>query len=81
VEFIEIFEDRHRLDQGLPAIFERRDQALRVDVAIIGPALIVAPQVDRRGVVGQPFQIEGDADAECGRGPEIAVELHRVILH
>ena len=54
---VEIFDDRHRLDQGLPAIFKRRNQTLRVDAAIIGRALIVAPQVDRRGVVSELFRL------------------------
>src|SRR6266851_2220557 len=46
---------------------------LRVDAQVIGPALIVAPQMDRGGFVSELFQIEGDADAERGRGPEIPV--------
>src|ERR1700730_19341548 len=63
--------------QGLPAILERRHQTLRIDAQVIGPALIVAPQMDRGGFVIELFQIESDADAERGRGSEIAVELHR----
>ena len=74
---VEIFEDRHRLDQDPSAILERRNQTLRVDAAIIGFALIVAAQVDRRGVVGEPLQIEADADSEGGGGPEITVEPHQ----
>jgi len=51
LDLVEIFHDRHGLNQDLPAVFERRHQTLRVDAAIIGRALIVASQVDRRRVV------------------------------
>ena len=44
---VEIFDDGERLDQDVAAILERRHQTLRVDAAIIGRGLIVAPQVDR----------------------------------
>src|SRR5271165_4961206 len=61
-------------------MLDRRDQTLGVDAAVIGGALIAAPQMDRRGLVIEPFQIEADTDPERRRGSEIAVELHRAVL-
>ncbi len=77
INLVEIFDDRQRLDERPAAIIEGRHQALRVDGEVIGLGLIVSSQMNGRGLVVELLQIEGDADAEGGRGAKIAVEFHR----
>ena len=76
VGLIEIFDDCQRLNQSSLTVLQGRHQALGVDGQIIGLDLVIAPQMDGHGLVVELFQIEGDADAERGRGTKIAVELH-----
>ena len=64
MDLVEILDDSQGLDQGLPGIFKCRDQTLWIDPAVIGLRLIVAPEMDRDAVVGEPLEIEGNADAE-----------------
>src|SRR5437762_3539788 len=77
MSLIEIFDDRQRLDQRPAVIIEGRHQALRVDGEVVGLGLIVSPQMNGRRLVIELFEVKGDADPECGGGPEIAVEFHR----
>jgi hypothetical protein len=74
--FVEIFDDRQRLNEDLPAVLDGGDEALGVEGEIGGLFLIAAAPMDKRALIGKAFEIEGDADAERGRRAKEGVKLH-----
>jgi hypothetical protein len=64
-DFVQVFEDRHRLAQHALAVFEHGHQALRIAGAEFGRVLFapVSQQVDGGQLVGQALEMEPDAHA------------------
>ncbi|MNP55004.1 hypothetical protein D3C76_1496060 [compost metagenome] len=60
----------------MAGVHQERQQALGVEFAIGRQMLLatVLDQVDRILAVGQPLEIEGDADPVCSAGAPVAVE-------
>ncbi|MCY1536264.1 hypothetical protein D9M68_717130 [compost metagenome] len=80
-DFLEVFEDSQGLGDthftaGMAGVHQERQQALGVEFAIGRQVLLAAilDQVDRRLAVGQPLEIQGDADPVCSAGAPVAVE-------
>ncbi|MNN51242.1 hypothetical protein D3C81_1658690 [compost metagenome] len=80
-DLFEVFEDGQGLGDthfttGMAGVHQQRQQALGVEVAIGRQVLLAAilDQVDRRLAVGQPLEIQGDADPVCSAGAPVAVE-------
>jgi hypothetical protein len=67
MSLIEIFDDRHRLDKRMTIGIERRHQSLRIDREIAGLALLASAQMDRPGLIGEAFEVEGDPHAKRRR--------------
>ena len=74
VRLLEPLEDGEALGKHAIADIERRRQTLRVHLAIARAPLFAAGQVDRRVVVGQPFEVQADPHAVGRRRPPHAVQ-------
>ena len=66
---VEVFEDRHGLDQCGVAIFEHRHQLLRIEGREgVGELRAAILQQVHRGALGHdPLEVQADTDAEAGR--------------
>ena len=71
---LEPVDDGQALDQPHPLDLERRHEALRIAVAILLGLLLALEQVHRHRLIGDPLEIERDADPVAGRGAVIIVE-------
>ena len=67
MRFVEIFDNRHRLDQRLPIHIEGRYQPLRVDREILGLPLVATRQMDGPVLMGKALEVEGDPHAKRRR--------------
>src|SRR5258705_9372618 len=75
--FLEVFEDRHRLEQRRTAVDdERGHHALRVDRLVFLGVLLSLQQIDRDLLDLYPLESEGRAHAVSGQRPPESVEFH-----
>jgi hypothetical protein len=79
--FVEILDDRHRLNQRPAIDHERRHHAIGIQRAILGLQLHAAflQQMHALVVIGQALQVQRDTHPERRRAAEVAMEFeHRL---
>ena len=75
--FLEIFEDRERLEQrGAVILHQRRQRHLRIDAAILVGVMRVGIKIDEDHLGRNVFQIERDADAKARQRSPEGEEFH-----
>src|SRR3954453_10768671 len=81
MRFVEPFDDGQGLgDYAAVSGLKRRHQTLRIEVQVIGRALLALAQVIILVFRRQPLKVQRDADAVARRAAEIAVQFHCAAL-
>src|SRR6185436_2798122 len=73
---VQVFDDRQRLGKHYAVDAERGDQALRIELEVVGGAMLVARELFRHRLVLQPLEIQRDPHAERRGAAEERVQLH-----
>jgi len=80
MHLVQVLHDGHRLKEHVAVVLdERGDHHLRVDGSVLGLALLAGIEIDVDGLVGEPLEIKGDADAEGGERAPVGIELHQCL--
>src|SRR5215208_6486805 len=77
MRLVQVLDDRKRLGKPRAVIeLERGQQRLRIDFRVPRRPVLALGQVHEQRLVGEPLQMERDANAKCGGAAKVGIKLH-----